>query len=394
MPHTLSFDGPRLLRPDERGASQRLSQLCFSDAPSGDPPELTADQPAGRPARGAGETYGISVDGRLVSQISLFFTPLHLAGARLLVGHIGGVCTHPDFREHRFAGRLLAHCAARLAEGGAQFMLISGERGLYRRAGCVDMGRFYDFQLAPGQPHPSVPNLQLHRAQPSDAALAARLYQSESVHFARVHAAYAQGFLPHPSGFRAEEWRLDLDDRPAAYMLLNTPYDVLDQPSPRVRCVHEYAGSRLAVAAAAALIMDELRLEVLRFPVPWQDSDLIHLLRASHTQPGFTNLPDHTLRLLNFPSLMTALRPNLHACLSESQRRGLRFTQNGPLLAASGMDRFSITRGSERVELDGAAMSALVFGGPAGQPTLPGTLGEIVNAIFPLPAFMIGLDYH
>jgi GNAT superfamily N-acetyltransferase len=398
MTTSLAFDGPRLLRPDERSASQRLSQICFSDMPPGDPPEVPAEaqpaQPGARRARSEEETYIISVDGRLVSQISLFFTPLYLNGMRLLAGHIGGVCTHPDYRGHRLAGRLMEHCSARLAEGGAQFMIISGERGLYRRAGCVEMGRFYDFQLWPGQPHPAARRVQLRRAQPSDAALAARLYKQESVHFARNYNAFVHGFQPHAPGFRAEEYLIHLDGRPAAYLLLNTPYDVLDQPVPRIRCVLEYAGSRVALAGAASLILTDLGLEALQFPVAWQDSDLAHLLQDCDPQPGMIHLPDHTLRLLNFPGLMHALRPHLLACLSPSQRRGLRFAQTGPLLAAAGVDRLSITHGFERLDLDGAGMSALVFGDPAGQRAVPGHLGELVNAIFPLPAFMLGLDYH
>lgn len=408
MPTSLPFDGPRRLKPHEQDAARRLSEICFEEvegeAPLLPPEPAGAQQPPRRRPNDTGETYVIAAEGRLVSLISIGYTPLNIAGARLRVGHIGGVCTHPDYRQHRFAGRLMARCAARLAELGAHFHTISGERGLYRRAGNVPMGRFRDFTLRPGADLPPAGGARVRRAQPADAPFAARLYQNETAHFTRQLDAFTRRFEPHKNGFRAEEYVVELDGAPAAYLLLSIPYDYLDQPEPKIRRVVEYAGSRLALAAAGRLLLAELGLEALLFPVPWQDTDLIRLLLPAQPGAGYAHQAEHTLRILNFPALMLALRPYLQAVLSPAQRRGLTASQAGPLLAIDengaavaegGGGTCILARGADRLELDTGGMSSLVFGDPtAAQPAAPGALDAIVKAAFPLPAFNMGIDYH
>ena len=77
--------------------------------------------------------------------------------------------------------------------------------------------------------------------------------------------------------------------------------------------------------------------------------------------------------------------------------RGLRFRQSGPLLGGLGADRYAITRGSDRLELDGASMTHLIMGRTDIETesiNLPGALAEIIPALFPLPSFLPGLNYH
>jgi hypothetical protein len=109
-------------------------------------------------------------------------------------------------------------------------------------------------------------------------------------------------------------------------------------------------------------------------------------------------LEGHTWRIVNFPGLMRDLRPLLRARLSAELRRGLRFEQSGALLAGGSQpDRYAILRGPERLELDGAALTRLVFGTADDQPViepLSGALAEVVAALFPLPSFLPGLNYR
>ena len=95
---------------------------------------------------------------------------------------------------------------------------------------------------------------------------------------------------------------------------------------------------------------------------------------------------------------MAGLRPYLRDGLTPALRRGLRFEQSGPLLAGDQDGCCIITRGRDHLELSTSAMTNLVFGDPSG--TLgedfpaPGALSEIIPALFPLPSFLPGLDYH
>jgi hypothetical protein len=104
-----------------------------------------------------------------------------------------------------------------------------------------------------------------------------------------------------------------------------------------------------------------------------------------------------TLRILDFPRFMKDLRPMQEARLDTRLLRGLRFEQSGPLLGDRGGDRYTIVRGRERLELDGAAMTCLVLGNVDSHARtihVTGALEEVISALFPLPSFLPGLNYH
>lgn len=393
MTGNLVFDGPRLLRPEEWRASQQLFEICFND---GDPSATIEEDNSAESMPHSGETYIMSYDGKPVSQISISFTPLRIYDSLLRVGWIGGVCTHPHYRGYGLASRLMTYCTTRLVEGGAQLMIISGGRGLYTRLGNVPMGKFANFQFTPTTARPMGRQVKLRNAQPADAALCSRLYQAEPVHFIRPITSFTERFHPHPIGFHAEDYIIEIEGKGAAYLLLNVPWDEMDEPGQPVRCVFEYAGSRVAVAAGLAEAAQTPGLRELQAPIPWQDSDLIQLVSGTASPLGWCELPDHTIRVINFPALMRRLRPSLAAHLTPTLRRGLRFEQSGPLLGGSGGDCYAFIRGKDRLELDGAGMTRLVFGDPSGDnpPSAPGALDEILSALFPLPSFFVGPDYH
>jgi hypothetical protein len=71
--------------------------------------------------------------------------------------------------------------------------------------------------------------------------------------------------------------RNNFGGRPTAYLMLNTHWEDQRNPNRRARFVFEYAGSRTALAGATSLIIAELGLEELHFPVAWQDQDLMAL---------------------------------------------------------------------------------------------------------------------
>jgi len=132
--------------------------------------------------------------------------------------------------------------------------------------------------------------------------------------------------------------------------------------------------------------------------VPWQDMDFLQLLREQDVAGEHIPLIGHTMCIVNFPGLTSDLRPYVRARLTEGQRRGLRFEQEGPALSEAEGDRYAIVRGQERLELDGATLTRLVMGVPAevasNVPVAPGALGEVVPALFPLPSLLPGLNYR
>jgi len=130
--------------------------------------------------------------------------------------------------------------------------------------------------------------------------------------------------------------------RPVAYLFTGLPWEYGGESGADAREVIEYAGSRVALVGALTEVMARLNLRELRLAVPWQDVDLLHLLHERGVTGDHIPLVGHTMRIVNFPGLMRDLRPYVRARLTRSQRRGLRFQQEG--------DRYAIVRGEERLE--------------------------------------------
>jgi hypothetical protein len=388
------FDGPRMIRRVELVASDRLSRICFGGLDVNAPEE---ESPASFTPPRRGGLYVITHQGIPVSQVYIFHFRVKLFDGLLRIGSVGGVCTHPAYREQGLAGKLLKHCTATLVNEGARLMLISGGRGLYTRAGCVPTGKYFAFTILPGSIPNLSPNLNIRRASSSDAALCSRLYNSEPVHFIRPLAKFADR-LAHSYGYiHSEAWIIYRASQPVAYLLLGTPWEYLGQTA-GIRHVREYAGSRTALVGALGQIMVQSQLHEIHWPVPWQDLDAIQLLHENGLSSYPEALWDHTMRIINFLGLISDLKPYLRARLDASQRRGLQFEQAGPLLGSDQGDRLAIVSGEERLELSGAEMTHLVMGDPAevyaGTYTIPGNLAAVVSALFPLPSFFPGLNYQ
>lgn len=399
MTQPIPFDGPRPIRDDEWRDSERLFRICFSDQPPEF--ELPADAVVGKIDEPNAEVQVISADGRVVSQIVIVWEQLKVHEGIVRIGSIGGVSTHPNYREHRFALKLLQRCAERLREDGAEVMLISGGRGLYTRSGNVFTGKFAEFKLEAGRFSAPSNGYTLRPAIKADAAACLRLYEQQSVRFERTNGAYEGRFKGDDSEFNAENLVIERDGQVAGYIFLHREWEDLDNPQAQRRGLWESAGSMEAVLAGVNLLLDGGMVNELRFAVPWQDQEKIDALQSMGLESQATSLDGHTMRILNFPSMRESLQPYIVARLGEEVYSDLRFEQSGPLLRNSATlvdeGRCAIVLGSERFELDTMQMTRLVMGDPENQLAgveIPGWLSHVVKAILPLPSFLPGLNYH
>lgn len=390
------YDGPRLLRGDELSAANALDRLCFGGT---DPGGGEEDEQRYIPPKRGG-IFVLAEQGKPVSKVGVYHAELQMYDCRFRVASIGGVCTHPEQRGQRLAGRLMEFCTEKLVQEGARLMLISGARGLYTRLGNVLHGRYQYFNAQTGQNStapPAAGDLSLRRMTPGDIQAVIRLYQAEPVHYLRQYGEFAEALrnLLGNTYIHAEQWIVERGGQAAAYLFLGSPWGC--ELERGIRQLSEYAGSRTAIAYAYWALLAMGEIHHLYWPVAWQDEELIGLLQSSGAGGTSGPLFGHTLRVVNFPGLMRDLRPLLRARLSTKLRRGLRFEQSGPLLGGSGDDRYAIVRGAERLELDGAGMSRLVMGTAEVETEplkIPGALAEVVASLFPLPSFLPGLNYR
>ncbi len=390
------FDGPHKMRREEIAGARRLDRICFGGAPNDEPEEELTEAQLNDPRWGT--TFVTTHEGRPVSQISIFHNRIRLYNGFIRLGSIGGVCTHPDYRGLGLAGTLLDHCTRQLRQEGASLMLISGGRGLYTRVGCVPTGQYTGFTIRSKQFHPPLPDLGTRPATKSDALLFGQLYQAEPVHFVRRLEKFTRS-LDRRSGYtHAEQWIVRRREQDVAYVLMGIPWEHMGNPDRRVRVVTEYAGSRTALANALSIILYRWKLDELQWDVPWQDIEVIQLLQELGLEGKAVPLEGHTMRIINFPGLMRDLSPYIQSRLEAPLLRGLRFDQSGPLLGPDPGDCFTISRGKDRLELDGAAMTSLVMGDPLTprerRMHSPGALADVVSALFPLPSFLPGLNYQ
>ncbi len=390
------FDGPRLLRQDELIASERLSRICFGGPEIDNESEILANYvPSKR-----GGTYILAHQGKPVSQIGTFHHRIKMYDGDIRTGSIGGVCTHPDYRGKQLASHLLEYCTQQLVDEGAKLMLISGAHGIYTRLGNVPHGRYVSFSIKPSQngQSRSIPaTLVVRKATEADALICNQLYQAEPIHFIRQKSDFS-AVLHNPMSnpyVHAEQWIIELSGQAVAYLFLGIEWGA--ELGTGIRHVGEYAGSHLALADSLNIIMTSKNLKELFWSVAWQDIELIHLLQDGGYNGATMPLYGNTLRIINFPGFMNDLRPILRARLDANLLRGLRFEQSGPLLGGLGADHHTITRGADRLQLDGASMTRLIMGGTDIETesiNLPGALAEIIPALFPLPSFLPGLNYH
>jgi len=245
----------------------------------------------------------------------------------------------------------------KLTAEGTRLMLISGVRGLYTRAGCVTAQKFEYIVVKPDDLRTrisGISGLGVRLATEADVSLCARLYQMETIHFVRRVEEFVVHFQRPEEFSKAEDWIAEVAGQPVAYLLTSIPWEYRREQDTDAREVVEYAGSQVALAGALAEVMARLGLRELRLRVPWQDVDFLQLLREQGITGEHVPLIGHTMRIVNFPALMSDLRPYGRARLTEGQQRGLRFEQEG--------NQYGIVRGQERLELDGAAMTRLVMG--------------------------------
>jgi predicted acetyltransferase len=391
------FEGPRLVRREELIDSIRLSQICFGGSEIDNEEEILANYVP--PRRGG--TYVLAHEGKLVSEIAIFHDQLKMYDGMIRIGSIGGVCTHPDYRRQGLATRLMEHCTGQLVKEGARLMLISGDEGVYMRLGNVFQGKYMYFSIKPGQSsqwRPVPADLILRKATEADALICSQLYQAELVHFVRQESDFSRALHDPMSNtyVHADQWIIEHSSQVVAYLFLGFLWGS-DGLVSGIRHVGEYAGSRVALVDALHVLMDTSNMQDLTWPVAWQDVELIQLLQDSGYKGTVASLDGYTLRIINFPGFMKDLRPILRARLDAYLLRGLRFEQSGPLLGGIGNDRYTITRGSDRLELDGAGMTHLVMGNADPQAKAiyaPGALAEVISALFPLPSFLPGLNYH
>jgi len=378
------MDGPRAVRIHEMDALRKLTDVVFRPGMPEQYPQLFNAENV--------ENLRVCFDKRIcVSHVGMVQRGALLMGCSIRVCCIGAVATHPDYRKQGLASSCFDDAVQKARADGVDAMIVSGGRGLYTRNGCLNLGRDFrvttnstSFDRSQGQ---SVTLTSMFDGNPE---LVRECYRREPVRFVRPPADY-EYFLQSgwamnsPAETLMIHEKTDTHQRRGAFL----GYAVLRTGEPgKASSLIEYGGDRHAVMASLPEIFRKYGFTELSFQVMGSDS-VMHALCESG---GFDMVPTSasgTVKLINFPQLMTRMRPRFTEILGSATARRLRFEQDG--------DRYIFALGDETLELDRDTATRAVFGDLQGLPEElnigAGYLGIELRRILPLPTLWYGINY-
>jgi predicted N-acetyltransferase YhbS len=325
----------------------------------------------------------IEEDGRLVSHVGMTLQDASIFGSRVRVACIGGVATYPEYRGRGYATACFADAMAVARADGCDFMMVSGDRSLYRMAGCRRVGMGFEATLPAQVAERLAEEVTLRQATSEDIPTLSALHRAEPLHWVRPpetwERALACGWVMNRP---CEFWIVERDGLAWGYLILQksgereTPW------------VSEFAGDRRLLLAAFARLVAQKGLATLRWYLSGADRLGLGLARSA----GLPLREAHTsgtYLIVNFPQLMERLRPYIAQFAGDRTARALRFDCEE--------DAHVVTLDSERFVLPNQGCAAhYVFGTREERATPPpdaGRLGEVYRAAFPIPALWYGVNY-
>ncbi len=315
-------------------------------------------------------------DGHIVSHVGMTERWACLAGCTVGVACIGSVATYEAHRGQGLATRLLEATCAKAVQDGIDFMLISGGRGLYRRAGAADVG--YDFELTVSVDSVADlawPGLEVTDFLEEDLECCIAAYNAKPAHFLRPK----------------EDWTMFLECR--SCMCADTQFEIIrsgglfagyyvpvrNAEDESVRIL-EFAGEPGAIVAGLGALMRKYDARCARIHL--QAGDVILRAMLEKAGAGAVEVDSSgTLLLLDFDRLMRRLGPYFEQQIGREEASRLSFSQQDETYHFG-------TDGETHVVEGKMAAAELIFGNRRQQPP-PAAL----EALFPVPGLWYGLNY-
>jgi len=389
----MATQGPKAARGDEIRSAIQLKQSVFS----ADGARIVRERlPAPAPDE-VWEHLRVIVDGeRVVSVLSMSYREIVLLGTRHVACCFGGVCTDPGYRGNGLATQLLEASRRKAVADGADLVLISGRRGLYRNQGYVPVGPFQVCTVSRERLPADGVCCTLRAARDDDLPGIMQMSLGEPARFVRTPQEMAR-LVRRPRVLNAMGRTQVVcigPDGPAAayvsYQIGATPWERGIPPN-AIRVV-EFAGSRWAILHALAGLMDAYGVDSLELHSAQGDvevSAIAHDLGWPCEPRPFRG----TVGIINPEAFWQACAPLFRDRLGDEAFGRLSFE------CADGGVR--IRYGSEGLPLpDMESLTRIVFTHPARRRELepgprPGSdLAGVLDALFPLPLVNYGLTYH
>jgi len=326
-------------------------------------------------------------DNKPVSHIGISECEITVYGCKTKIGSIGSVCTYPEYRKRGFASLLLEDSMKKLNEDEVDIMLVSGGRGLYKRAGCIEAGRVYNFKILENELEKfNTQQVEILPYKEEDLENIVKVYQRESVRFFRSLEDFERILNTGAAMDReAEILTIHKEDNFSGYLAVQPPEKGKGK---RVSKIAEYSGVRGAIVNAVRCVFDRYDIQELNFNIPFYDEELIYMFKKMGFTSTMGNIPG-TIKIINFLRLMKRFRPYIEERLGKKKADLLKFSQEG--------DKFTIRFNQDQFNTDVSKLTQIVFGTYDGRERemMPkeGKMAKILKTIFPLPFIWPGLNY-
>jgi predicted N-acetyltransferase YhbS len=363
---------PRHIGADEIPALGKLVDEVFADGREG---VMLAGFPRLFHPDNASNLLVMDDGDRIVSHVGMIQRWASLGGCTVRVACVGAVATAESHRGKGMATQLFQAACTKTRHDGVDFMLISGGRGLYLRAGAEHVGRDFETELSPTAVE-SVIDDAVSIGPYSDADLRACV---------EAYNRKLSGFLrPLDDWVAAHESGLCML-APFHFIIVRrrgvfAGYLIVSEPRDGVSRIFEHAGDAHALAAALPLVMAQHAIATLGIHLQPGDAALKSVLEAAGI--AFTKVASMgTLLLINTSQLLQRLHPWFEMQGGEETARLLTFIETG------GAGQFRIGDYEHHTQ-DLAVTARLLFG----QHDAPLT-GSVFDRLFPVPGLWYGLNY-
>ncbi|RKN85245.1 GNAT family N-acetyltransferase [Paenibacillus ginsengarvi] len=377
----------RLVRPEEHAAAAKLADLVFRDADH----KSMGDAYPNAFSPSLSQSYGVFVDGDIVSFVGFVPAVIRIGEAELNVYSIGAVCTHPDYRGKGYISIILDRIREHALKAEAPVILVSGSRSLYLRFGCRVFGDATSFVIDRQAADKLTGEAQLAGAKlrpmaETDWFRLKRLAEKREVRYemsvwdiaSLIHAAptASNGKLDH------RVWVAERDGQAEAFAVISVPGAVKPKGSP---ALIEWAGDPALAAALIAHGATEGGVESIRAVVPRQEAAFAETLRQAGCASSEGKLSG-TAAVIDSRMLLKQLAPYLNSVYSGAYGK-LRFDMAGP-------DTYIVEADGRVLELSCDSFVKLVFDRGGAEEAAGGETPDSLRTLFPIPfPYTAGLNY-
>jgi len=380
------LEGPRAAKPNELPKIIRLVNSIFMSRP-GLPPIMGELFPHLFSKNNLENLRVIVQDGNPISHVGIWEGTILIYGCLFKVGMIGSVCTHPDHRGRGYASALVKDAFSKMRRDHVDFVLVSGFRDLYRRAGCVEAGRVYMYRIKCGALDLNGDDICMGPYKRGHVKDLIEVYQREPVRYRRSLDEFK---LLAERGFQCDDVKLKIyvaksRGGPLAYVATEF-LSWGNEPS-----IAEYAGPRDIVLCLIDNLFKELNLETIKLTVPHHDLSMLRLLESQKLGKPRSEATA-SMAIINPQSFLEKIQPYLEEKMGE--RESHKFV--------SDLTHGKITlylNGKEAGYQDSRALTLLFFDAPeklkgSSQPEVKiEPYPESLLNVLPLPTPIYGLNY-